>query len=202
MQHTIDSGVGFRNQQREGASSLYTRARKQAERAQLRATFTGRSRQLFALEQVRSSGAVESQSDEGICAVPIDRICGSEGRSADFDCEFNPLREHNRDRWLRVAEARTQGKSLPPVALIQVGGRYFVRDGHHRISVAHTLGQRTIEARVVTWQVTGPLPWEASEQHTNLDKEGFIRCLRRRASQALREMSVTVGTTPRRQVAA
>jgi hypothetical protein len=39
---------------------------------------------------------------------------------------------------------------------------YFVRDGHHRISVAQALGQRDIDAKVMVWQVTGPLPWEES----------------------------------------
>jgi len=46
------------------------------------------------------------------------------------------------------------------VELIQVGDVYFVRDGHHRISVARALGQRDVEAEVTLWQVTGPLPWE------------------------------------------
>jgi hypothetical protein len=35
------------------------------------------------------------------------------------------------------------------VALIQVGDVYFVRDGHHRISVARALGQAYIDAKVI-----------------------------------------------------
>ena len=46
------------------------------------------------------------------------------------------------------------------MVLVQVGDIYFVRDGHHRISVAQALGQTDIDARVTIWQVTGPLPWE------------------------------------------
>jgi hypothetical protein len=53
---------------------------------------------------------------------------------------------------------------LPPVALIQVGDYYFVRDGHHRISVARALGQQVIEATVEVWQVDKPLPWEQRVQ--------------------------------------
>ena len=37
---------------------------------------------------------------------------------------------------------------------------YFVRDGHHRISVARARGQRAIDAVVTVWDVAGPLPWE------------------------------------------
>jgi hypothetical protein len=44
---------------------------------------------------------------------------------------------------------------LPPVALIQVGDVYFVRDGHHRISVARALGRNQIEAKVTAWQMRG-----------------------------------------------
>jgi hypothetical protein len=71
-------------------------------------------------------------------------IRGSESRSSDFDRDFNPLHDHNRRRWLNVAAARQRGKALPLVKLIQVGDVYFVRDGHHRISVARALGQRSI----------------------------------------------------------
>jgi hypothetical protein len=67
-------------------------------------------------------------------------------------------------RWLRVAAARDQGKVLPPVVLVQVGDVYFVRDGHHRISVARALGQLDIEAEATVWHVSGPLPWDAPEQ--------------------------------------
>ena len=62
---------------------------------------------------------------------------------------FRPLVNHTRDRWVSIAIARHQGINLPPVELIQVGEEYFVRDGHHRVSVAKTFGQATIEAQVL-----------------------------------------------------
>ena len=61
---------------------------------------------------------------------------------------------------MSVAGAQIQGVPLPTVDLIQVGDRYFVRDGHHRISVARTLGRHFIEAEVTVYQMSGPLPWE------------------------------------------
>ncbi len=42
--------------------------------------------------------------------------------------------------------------ALPPVDLIQLGDTYFVRDGHHRISVARALGYAYIDANVTVWQ--------------------------------------------------
>jgi ParB-like chromosome segregation protein Spo0J len=41
------------------------------------------------------------------------------------------------------------GSSMPAVELVKVGSAYYVQDGHHRISVAHSLGQEAIEARIV-----------------------------------------------------
>jgi ParB-like chromosome segregation protein Spo0J len=37
---------------------------------------------------------------------------------------------------------------LPPVDLVELDGTYYVRDGHHRISVARSLGQDYIEAEI------------------------------------------------------
>ncbi len=85
----------------------------------------------------------------GVRVVPIDDIVGSENRSADFDPEFRPLEDHNQERWLRIATAMVEGETLPPVDLIRVNGVYFVRDGHHRISVARAMRQRYIDAEVV-----------------------------------------------------
>ena len=82
-----------------------------------------------------------------------------EGRSDDFDRDFNPLQDHNKERWLNIAAARRRGKALPPVELVQVEDIYFVLDGHHRISVAQAMGQQDIEAMVMVWRVTGPLPF-------------------------------------------
>jgi hypothetical protein len=119
---------------------------------------------LLALGEVWQEGhgsAIKGgQLDIKTSRVPIAQIVGSQGRCGDFDRDFNPLHDHNRERWLRIAAARRRATLLPPVDLVQVGGLYFVQDGHHRISVARALGQTDIEARVTVWHVSGPLPWE------------------------------------------
>jgi hypothetical protein len=50
---------------------------------------------------------------------------------------------------LRVATARLQDVKLPPVEVIRVGSDYFVRDGHHRISVAKAMHEQYIDAVVI-----------------------------------------------------
>jgi hypothetical protein len=41
-----------------------------------------------------------------------------------------------------------RGESMPPVDLLRIGEIYFVRDGHHRVSVARALGRTDIDAHV------------------------------------------------------
>ena len=125
---------------------------------QVWAAIRGRSGYLMSLIDAHATGTVRVRRAAGIQTVPIARICGSEGRSRDFDRSFNPLQCHSMDRWLRVAEAQQRGVPLPMVQLIRVGELYFVRDGHHRISVARALGQQEMDAEVVVWEVDEPLP--------------------------------------------
>jgi hypothetical protein len=97
----------------------------------------------------------------GFREVPIDQIRGSEGRPEGFDVDMLPTDGQSRGRWVSVATARQRGVQLPPVVLVQVGGVYFVRDGHHRISVARALGEQFIDAEVTVWEVDDPQPAKA-----------------------------------------
>ncbi len=109
---------------------------------------TGRPNRLKSLDSVqfKNRGA---QHEAGLRTVPIRRIQGTEGRTHDFDRAFHPLTDNTRGRWLSIYNAQTNGVGLPAVELVRVGDDYYVRDGHHRISVARTLGQQFIDARVI-----------------------------------------------------
>lgn len=109
---------------------------------------------------VITPGQVHGRRYAGIQSVAISQIRGSMGRTGDFDRSFHPLDDRLRSRWISVAMSRSQFTPLPPVSLVQVGGLYFVEDGHHRISVARALGESAIDAEVTVWEVHGPLPWE------------------------------------------
>ena len=41
-----------------------------------------------------------------------------------------------------------RGESMPPIDVYRIGSLHFVRDGHHRVSVARELGLEVIEAYV------------------------------------------------------
>ena len=129
----------------------YRKARLRARLARLRSLLKGNARHLYPLDTVRGTSGVHSSRYVGVRTVPICQIRGSENRCEDFDAEFNPLKSHNRWRWLNIATARQKGAALPLVQLIQVGDAYFVRDGHHRISVAKAWGQESIDAEVTAF---------------------------------------------------
>jgi hypothetical protein len=112
-----------------------------------------RSRNLLDLTTEISERKIIGQHYAGVRIVPLSSIKGSEGRSSDFDCDFNPLHARTRDRWMSIAIARSQGDTLPLVELIQLGEDYFVRDGHHRISVAHAFSEEYIDAIVVVLEL-------------------------------------------------
>jgi hypothetical protein len=118
-----------------------------------------RAHALLDLETL-SQNQVRAQRYGGIQPVSLDRICGTLGRTGDFDSRFHPLENRLRDRWVSIAIARSQNAPLEAVALIQVGDCYFVKDGHHRISVARARGEAAIDAEIIVWEVTGNLPWE------------------------------------------
>ncbi|MBN1217950.1 MAG: hypothetical protein JXM69_03390 [Anaerolineae bacterium] len=138
---------------------LYARARDRGLWGQVWSMLSGHSRYLLTLSEIETTCAIHAHRYAGIRTVPLRQIRGSDGGNHNFDCDFNPLQDYDKERWLHVAEVRQQGKALPPVELIQVGDIYFVLDGCHRISVARALGQQAIEAKVIVWEVTGPLPW-------------------------------------------
>lgn len=118
-------------------------------------TLTGRSRRLLVLAEVEANCGSLDYSYEGIQTVPLNQIRGSASRARcdDFDANFRPLKAHLESRWQKIQAARRQGAKLPPVALIKVGGIYFVEDGHHRISVAKTHKEQTIQAEVIVLRV-------------------------------------------------
>lgn len=105
------------------------------------------------LQQVSRSGKVVGRHYAGTQTVAIEAIHGTEARSRDFDHHFHPLSCRTIGRWISIFQARLNSQPLPPVELIKVGDEYYVRDGHHRISVAHALGEYYIEAEVTVWEV-------------------------------------------------
>jgi hypothetical protein len=113
-----------------------------------------RSARLRSFDEAIAGGRIEDGHSVGTRPVPIRKIRGSLGKTGEFDDQFHPRREENRSRWLSVAIARLNGRDLSAVDLIEIDGIYYVRDGHHRISVAQALGQQYIDAEITRMHIT------------------------------------------------
>ena len=113
------------------------------------AFLTRQPRRLMELDETLCCANVRNVHYAGTQPVAINRIRGTEGKANEFDAGFHPLKEASRSRWLGVAMERLRGNDLPPVDLVDVDGIYYVRDGHHRISVARSMGQVYIDAVIV-----------------------------------------------------
>jgi len=149
----VNSHADPKVQARREAQQLYERARLRSHLRRLWSVLLRRSNHLLSLTEIGITCGAHNSHYAGLQTVSIRRIRGSEGRSGDFDSAFYPLKDHNRSRWTGVAAAWQLGVALPPVELIRVGEVFFVRDGHHRISVARALGQEEIDAEVWDWQM-------------------------------------------------
>jgi hypothetical protein len=88
------------------------------------------------------------ERDLGLQIVALGDIVGSVDRARDFDRWFHPRARVDRQRWIQLDRAKRHGETVPPVSLYRVGELYFVRDGHHRISVSLALHLRTIDGFV------------------------------------------------------
>ena len=131
-------------------------------------------------EVVAALGYLE-ESYVGLKTVPLDSILGTVDRAKGFDRQFRPTTARVRARWERIANAVRRGEPMPPISLFQIGEVYFVRDGHHRVSVARALGRTDIDAYVVEVRTrVGRRPHAARRRPAQ--EEPRARLLRARAA--------------------
>jgi ParB-like nuclease domain len=124
-------------------------------------------------EEVIGALGFRSERSLGQQVVPLDAIVGTIDRERDFDRHFRPTSRRVRARWEQIAAAMRRGDALPPVDLIKVGEIYFVRDGHHRVSVASALGLNDIDAYVT--EVVTRVPAEGVVKLTDLPLKSHER---------------------------
>lgn len=142
------NGSSFRSE-----NSLFQQANL---RARLHLIWTKITRKYFRLKVLNDSlknVEVENSAYAGLQFIPISQIRGTENKESEFDRAFNPLQERNRVKWQELARKKMRGIDLPPVELVKVGDIYYVRDGHHRISVSRWLGQTFVDAEITVLKI-------------------------------------------------
>jgi hypothetical protein len=103
---------------------------------------------LLPFAEVQRRLGLTSQTYSGVRPIPIDRILGSLDRTVDFDRDFRPRSDHLSARLRGLRDAYPNG-DYPPISMYEVGGAFFVVDGHHRVALSRELGTRFIDADIV-----------------------------------------------------
>ena len=144
----MDGGTGFPS---ADAQDDFSRAR----RAQLLGELGRRLRRepgdvalILPFDEVVDALGMVGEVDIGLQTIALDSIVGTVDRTRDFDRGFRPTTPRVRGRWQRIAAAQRRGEAFPPISVFRVGDLHFVRDGHHRVSVAKSLGRHDIDAYV------------------------------------------------------
>jgi hypothetical protein len=144
----VDGGTGFPT---ADAQDDFSRAR----RAQLLAELGRRLRRepddvglIMPFDEVVEALGMVGETQLGLQTIPLDSVVGTVDRTRDFDRGFRPTTPRVRGRWQRIAAAQRRGEAFPPISVYRIGDLHFVRDGHHRVSVAKALGRTEIDAYV------------------------------------------------------
>jgi len=98
-------------------------------------------------EVVAALGRV-GERNVGPQVVLLETVLGTVDRKHGFDRQFRPTSRLVRARWEAIANAMRRGEAMPPVSLYRIGEVHFVRDGHHRVSVARAMGLQKVDAYV------------------------------------------------------
>jgi hypothetical protein len=103
---------------------------------------------ILPFEEVVQALGYRGERRLGLQTVPLDSIVGSVDRTRDFDRRFRPTSRRTRKRWERMATATRRGEAFPPIDVYRIGEVHFVKDGHHRVSIARAQGLPDIDAYV------------------------------------------------------
>jgi len=140
------------------AANIFQSLRQRALLSALWAKLTRGEKRLISFFDVEAAPETLMKTYAGLRDVPVRQIVGTLDRAADFDGCFRPLGKHLRDRWV-YAFTSLQTDAWAPIVVHKIEDRYYVEDGHHRVSVANYVGMAFIQAEV--WEHT-PAPFAVS----------------------------------------
>lgn len=120
---------------------------------------------LLPLAEVTGRLGLAGRVHAGVRPIPVAAVVGSVDKPEAFDRDFRPRRSTSRDRLAAVRRAFPDG-ALPTIKVHEVGGRYFVEDGHHRVRLARARGAGFIDAEIT--RVPSPLALPADVDTADL----------------------------------
>ncbi|HEX4061212.1 MAG TPA: chromosome partitioning protein ParB [Streptosporangiaceae bacterium] len=111
---------------------------------------------IIPFDEVVAALGLRGERALGLQVIKLDTVVGSVDSLRDFDRKFRPTTARVRERWERLALAQRRGEAIPPIDVYRIGSLHFVKDGHHRVSIALATGQKTIDAYVTEVQTSTP----------------------------------------------
>jgi hypothetical protein len=153
LDRLLDRLIGFTGASRLEAERRFLRLgreRRLAERKRRLRRQPHDDDELVYLAMDTGWAAAAQRHPRGVQPIAIESIVGTVDahKASAFDRCFRPP-SWSRGRWTLMCLAAQRGAQLPPISVYRVGNEHFVRDGHHRVSVARALGVAAIDAHVV-----------------------------------------------------
>ena len=115
--------------------------------------------ELPVLDEVHPSAALGTRVNLGVQAIAIEDIRGTAvGGPRLRGADFKPIEDLRgrgwRIRYDRLREAVKAMAVLPPIEVFEVGGEYWVVDGHNRVALARDSKLAFLDANVtgIRWQ--------------------------------------------------
>jgi hypothetical protein len=130
----------------------------------------------------------------GLQSIKLDTVVGTVDSNRDFDRFFRPTNGRVRQRWERLALAQVRGETVPPIDVYRVGDLHFVKDGHHRVSIAIAQGRTTIDAYVT--EVRTIVPARGIQRRGDLITKDHERLFRSRVPLAPAQLAKIDVTDP------
>jgi hypothetical protein len=126
------------------AVELFSSEYKSARRDLLIDKLLGRNNRLLSFPERQG---LSNRKFLGVREIQVKNIIGTIDRNYDFDRKFRPLKSHLRERWVNMS-TNLDTENWPPILVHKIGDNFYVEDGHHRTSVARSIGRAYISAEV------------------------------------------------------
>ncbi|MFN2559828.1 MAG: chromosome partitioning protein ParB [Jatrophihabitans sp.] len=149
---------------------------------------------ILPLDDVVAALGRRGERSLGLQTIRLDSVVGTVDSRRDFDRYFRPMSGRSRQRWERLALAQARGEAVPPIDVYRVGDLHFVKDGHHRVSIAIAHGLETIDAYVT--EVLTVVPARGIRRRGDLITKDYERMFRARVPLSTAQLAKIVVSDP------
>ncbi|MBO7252333.1 MAG: BMP family ABC transporter substrate-binding protein, partial [Oscillospiraceae bacterium] len=135
-------------------ASIYERALKAGQKEYKVFVQQEQDPYLKALEMQIANADIRGEEDLGLISIPMERLAGTRN-TARRDCfspSFLPLLDENSEfaaKWGALAMAHLEEGIRDPIKAVEYMNRYYVIEGHKRVSVLRYFGSPTVTGTVV-----------------------------------------------------